>query len=309
MTGFYEADLRLFDGAGDGAGTAASGEGNTPAAAAQEEKAQVVYGKQPEAAPETDAQGETEEKQATPEERRKAYNDLINSAEYKEFYTEDTQRIINKRFKETKSLEEKVAKQQSVIDAVARRYNLKAADADAVLSAIENDTSYYEQAAYEAGMTVEQYAAMEKLKRDNARLAAEQAQREEKERVDSQVRQWVADAETVKAHYPDFDLNALLPQEPGGETPFTRLLKAGVSMEHAYRVINMDRLMADATRQTAALTEKAVVDSVRAKGARPAENGAAPRSAFVVKSDVSKLTKEDRATIALKAMRGEHIEF
>ena len=67
--------------------------------------------------------------------------------------------------------------------------------------------------------------------------------------------------------------------------------------------------MADATRQTAALTEKAVVDSVRAKGARPAENGAAPRSAFVVKSDVNKLTKEDRATIALKAMRGEHIEF
>lgn len=301
------ADLRLFDGAGEGAGAAASGGENASADAAQEGKVQVVYGKQPESAPaQTDETNPAEPDK--PEDRAKAYHDLVNSPEYKEEYTKDTQRLINKRFKEMKALEEKLNQQQAVIDAVAQRYNVDAGSTDAVLNALESDDHYYEDAAMEAGMTVDQYREFEKLKRNNERYAVIEAQRKEQERVNSQVREWMSEAEGVKAKYPDFDLESVI-AENGGDNTFTRMLKSGVPMEHAYRVLNMDRIVADTTKQTAALTEKAVIDSVRAKGARPAENGTAPRSAFVVKDDVSKLTKQDRAEIARRAMRGEHIEF
>lgn len=310
MQNIFIADLRLFDGAGEGAGTAASGEGNAPAVAAQEEKPQkVVYGKQPESEPA--AQQSTEGAKQSDEDRRKAFRELINSPEYKDLYTEETQKVINKRFKETKALEEKVAalerengKLKPVIDASYRRYNVADGDADALVKAVEADNSIYEQAAYEAGMSVEQYAARERLLKDNARITAERDKLLQQQQVDSQVKQWMADAESVKQHYPDFDLETAL-----GDKQFVSLLQAGVPMEHAYRVVNLDAIVAQNNRQTAALTEKAVVDSVRAKGARPAENGVAPRSAFVVKDDVTKLNKQDRAAIAQKAMRGERISF
>lgn len=303
MLYIIKADLRLFDGAGEGAGAAATGESASASAdAAQEGKVEVIYGKQPE--PQQPEENPAENGKQTAEDRAKAYHDLVNSPEYKEEYTKDTQRLINKRFKEMKALEEKVNQQQAVLDAVAKRYNVDAGNADAVLNALESDDHYYEDAAMQAGMTVDQYREFEKLKRDNERRTAELARRDEQARIDAQVQQWVAESEGVKAKYPDFDLNVSLQDEN-----FTRMLQAGVPMEHAYRVLNMDRLMADATKQTAALTEKAVIDSVRAKGARPAENGTAPRSAFVVKDDVSKLTKKDRAAIAQKAMRDEIIQF
>ena len=56
-------------------------------------------------------------------------------------------------------------------------------------------------------------------------------------------------------------------------------------------------------------TEKQVVDGIRAKGARPQENGTTSQGAFIVKDDVSKLSKRDRAEIIRRAARGEHIEF
>ena len=87
------------------------------------------------------------------------------------------------------------------------------------------------------------------------------------------------------------------------------MLKTGLPMEHAYKVQHMDELIADARMTTAATVEKATIDNIRAKGARPQENGSSPQSAFTVKDDVSKLTKKDRAEIARRAARGERIEF
>ena len=67
----------------------------------------------------------------------------------------------------------------------------------------------------------------------------------------------------------------------------------------------MDDFLSKATAQV----EKTVTDNIRARGARPQENGAAPKSAVVVKDDVSKLTPADRAEIARRAAMGETITF
>ena len=86
---------------------------------------------------------------------------------------------------------------------------------------------------------------------------------------------------------------------------FLALLQRGVSVEQAYKVLHMDDFLSKATAQA----EKTVTDNIRARGARPQENGAAPKSAVVVKDDVSKLTPADRAEIARRAAMGETITF
>ena len=110
----------------------------------------VVFGKQPEAQePEgeaevsqdaADAQGVVTSER-TLEERRKAYDEFINSADYKEFYTRDTQNMINRRFKETKALEQQVADAQPVIDMLMERYGSK--DIASLMTALEGDSAYW----------------------------------------------------------------------------------------------------------------------------------------------------------------------
>ena len=85
--------------------------------------------------------------------------------------------------------------------------------------------------------------------------------------------------------------------------------REGVPIQHAYEVVHMDQIKAGVAAMQAKATEKQVVDGIRAKGARPQENGTTSQGAFIVKDDVSKLSKRDRAEIIRRAARGEHIEF
>ena len=73
--------------------------------------------------------------------------------------------------------------------------------------------------------------------------------------------------------------------------------------------VHFDELMSGAIQVTAANTEKMVANNVRAKGNRPAENGTNAQSAFTVKDDPSKLTKQDFEEIARRVARGEIISF
>ena len=104
--------------------------------------------------------------------------------------------------------------------------------------------------------------------------------------------------------YQGFDLMQEL-QNP----EFLSLLKAGTPVEHAYRVLHFDELMGSAVQAAAASTEKKVADSVRAKGNRPNENGTNSNSAFVTKTDPSKLTRADFEEIERRVARGERISF
>jgi hypothetical protein len=52
-----------------------------------------------------------------------------------------------------------------------------------------------------------------------------------------------------------------------------------------------------------------VTQNIRAKGARPAENGTSQRAAATIKSDPSKLTLDDFEEISRRLARGEKITF
>jgi hypothetical protein len=60
---------------------------------------------------------------------------------------------------------------------------------------------------------------------------------------------------------------------------------------------------------TAKTVESKIAKSIASNSARPNESGMGSQSAAVVKSDVSQLSKADRAEIIRRVQRGEKIRF
>lgn len=296
-------DLMLFDGEG-GDGAAAQGDTqstvpeNTHRGKKSGEYANVVFGKQDSDAGNADPepQGGSNPTKATKESRRAAFRDLVNG-EYKDIYTEDTQRMIDRRFKETRGLEAKVSAQQPIIDTLMRRYGISDGNIETLAKAVNDDASYWERVSEQTGLPPEQCKRLEQLEMQNAELLREKS-------VKNQVSKWYDEADALKARFPDFDFESEL-----DNPQFVSMLKSGVPVEHAFKVLHMDELMQNVMQTTAATAEKRVVDNVRSRGARPQENGTASRSAVTVKDDVTRLTKKDRAEIAARAARGEIIKF
>ena len=131
----------LFDGEGGASGAAAGAPGEAQAASGGTgpektgETQKVLYGREAAAAagPEgqgADAAGQQEAQEAqepgavarTPEEKKQAFRELIRG-EYKDQFTEESQRIINDRFKETGSLRQQLQAYQPLLDLIASRYS------------------------------------------------------------------------------------------------------------------------------------------------------------------------------------------
>lgn len=324
-----DLDLKLFDGgagAGASAGAAAGGEG--AGAAQAEAKAtpgssrrgktggaeKVVYGRQqaaetPAAAGQDgqtagegpDAGGnQTEE---TPEQRKARFEALI-SGEFKDLFDERAQGIISRRFKQVKGLEEQLSASKPLVDLLAQRYGITDGDPAKLAQAVEADEAYWSEAAEKAGMDVPQYRQMLRLQRENEALRQAQLRQQGEREAQRQLQAWEQEAGEVKSAYPAFDLAAECrnPQ-------FIGMLRSGVPMRHAYEVAHLEDIKSSTAQQAAKQTEKQVTENIRAKGARPQENGTAAQGGVIVKSDLSKLTRADREEIARRVARGETIRF
>ena len=147
-------NLQLFAAEG-GAGTG----GEAAADAGQQTGGESAQGAQPDAAAERKANWE------------KAKQEFTN------LYTNDTQRIIDGRFRQTKELEAANSKFQQLTAKVAARYGVDPANVDALMDAIGKDESFLQEQADRAGMTRQQYQQFTDLRIQNQQLlAAQQAQ-------------------------------------------------------------------------------------------------------------------------------------
>ena len=316
----------LFEGTGGAAaGAAATG---AQAAAAQvsganlhsaksgdQGKPTVLYGKQPASTSEnagveniSDAGGEesktsTKTTSNTLEERRAEFNRLING-EFKDQFSERMQDIINKRFKESRQIEERLQKQSGLMNILSQKYGVDASDIDGLSKAIDEDDGFFEEAAAKAGLSVSQYKEMSRLRAENEAMRQSQQHKDAQAAAQQQMAVWMRDAEAVKAKFPQFDFRAELQNEA-----FGRLLKAGIPVEQAYTVLHQEELMKNAMAVTANNVAAATADNIRARGNRPQENGASPAPGTIIKSDVNSLTKEDRKNIVRLARQGAHIQF
>lgn len=324
-----EINLHLFDGAAGGEGASAEGASTVQATESAPKAAKsiggsrrsktgefdnVIFGKQAD----VQADGEThsaagsdatgagkgvETTSNTREERIKAFDSFME--ENKDLYSERFQTDFNKRFNsEIKGNRDTIAAQKPIIDMLMQRYGIADGDMTKLQSALEEDHSYWEQAADEAGLTVEQYHRMNQIERENAELKQMRQRQVADQRAQQQMNAWYAEAEQVKQLYPIFDF-----QLEAQNKAFTDLLKAGIGVQKAYELVHMDDIKNATARAAAQTASEQMTAKIKSKAARPTENGISSQGAAIVKSDVHNLTKKERAEIARRVARGETISF
>lgn len=321
----YRVLLGLFDGEG-GSGTGAVSGGTTVGGTnASTGAGKTTVSTQPSnsgAKSQAEVPAQTpsvagENKQKSLEERRKAYRELMDG-EYKDLYQEDTQGLINRRFKETKDLRDTNAKQKAVLDILAQKYKVEDGDAEKIRAAIEKDDDMWSEMAAEAGFDdVAKYRDYLSLQNETKALReAEKQRREAQERAEKAVKEqrfiqektakWNAEAEGLKATYPEFDISRET-QNKEFMSALSFYDKAQVQnpVERAYKATHHDEIVSGAVEKARAETEKNVVDNIRAKGKRPAENGTQNNSSFTAGVDWSNLSKSQRAELLRRAERGE----
>ena len=298
-------NLQLFaEGAGAGDGGTAQGQGATEAAALPQTKgaksnplADVKYGIQEEAAPAAEVQ-----QTAVPD--RNAEFERLIKGEYKDLYDAKMQDTIQKRLKSSKETVDKYNELTPTLEMLAKKYGVDASDIQALNKAIQEDDSYYEEEALEKGISVQQLKEIRRMERENANLKAQMEAAQRQENGKKLYAAWMQQADEAKKVYPSFDLRAEM-----NNPKFLDLLKSNIDVRTAYEVLHKDDIIRGAMQFTAQAVESKLAKKVASNGSRPSENGMSSQSAAVVKSDVSQLSKADRAEIIRRVQRGEKIRF
>ena len=295
--------LQVFaEGAGAGDGGTAEGQGATAGAASQQKAvnplANVKYGIQEEAS----TAGVQEETTAVVD--RNAEFEKLIKGEYKDLYDARMQDTIQKRLKSSKETVEKYNALTPTLEMLAKKYGVDINDISALNNAIQEDDSYYEEEALEKGITVQQLKEIRKMERENAALKAQMEEAQRQENGKKLYATWLQQAEEAKKIYPSFDMRSEM-----NNPKFVDLLKSNIDVRTAYEVLHKDDIIRGAMQFTAQTVESKLAKKVASNSARPTENGMSSQSAAVVKSDVSQLSKADRAEIIRRVQRGEKIRF
>lgn len=304
-------NLQLFaEGAGDGGTGAEGATGATATAAVSQTKkgvksnplADVKYGVQAE---ETTPAAEVEATPAPIEvEDRNAKFEALIKGEFKDLYDQRVSDTVQKRLKGSKETVDKYNELAPTLEMLARKYGVDASDIKALNKAIEEDDSYYEEEALEKGMSVEQLKNIRKMERENAELKKQMEEQNRRDNANKLYAQWMEQEKSTKAVYPSFDLRTEM-QNP----KFLDLLRSNIDVKTAFEVIHKDEIIPAAMQYTAKQVEQKITNKIIANGARPTENGNSSQGASLVKSDVSQLTRADRAEINRRVARGEKITF
>ena len=291
-------DLQLF-GEGTGGGDGGTGAGGTQGVNATGSGATAAVS-QASGDKGTPAAGVN----STPTEDRNARFEALIKGEFKDLYDARMQDTIQKRLKGSKENEAKLNSLAPTLEMLAKKYGVDANNIEALNKAIEEDDSYYEEEALEKNISVQQLKEIKKMERENADLKRQMAEQARQENANKLYAKWMQESEATKAVYPTFNLQAEM-QNPR----FTDLLRNNVDVRTAYEVLHKDEIIPAAMQFTAKAVEQKLTNKVIANGARPVENGNSSQGAAVVKSDVSQLTKAERAEIIRKVQRGEKITF
>lgn len=277
-------DLQLFAEGGDG-GTGAEGATGVSAPAAEVQNT-----------------GETAPV-AEVKDRNADFEALIKG-EYKDLYDARVQDTVQKRLKSTKETVDRYNALSPTLEVLARKYGVESGDIEALNRAIEEDDSYYEDEAYEKGITVKQLKEIRKMERENADLKRQMNEQTRKENANRLYAKWMDEADKTKSVYPTFNLEAEMKNPK-----FIELLRSNIDVRTAYEVMHKDDIIAGAMQFAVQKAEEKVANSVKANGARPSENGNSSQSATLSKSGVSTLSRAERAELNARILRGEKVSF
>lgn len=252
--------------------------------------------------------GEEKGKTKSPEERRKAFGELLRG-EYADLTEELMQNAVTEA---TRRLEASPA-MKGLMQALQEKYGTDASDLVALTEAVRNgavkDDAYYEKLAMEKGVSTRTARELDKLESQNKQLTEQQQlirqmerQREQQARIAELQAGWDREAEQLKAQYPDFNMAEVL-----ANPEVEKMMRSGVSMTNAYRSAYFDHILKQQQAATAQQVEQGVVNRMQQRNARPGENGTRPGGAVQTKIDVSHMSRKEMEEMEKRVMRGEVI--
>ena len=218
---------------------------------------------------------ETEAPQRTP------LSELLKDETYKAEYQEMINKALQSRFKKYDGLEERANKMSKTLNTVAQKYGIDPNTEnfyDVLESKVNDDTSYWEDAASEYGMTPEAYKKMVETEQraKEAEIRAQETQRAEAQRRSAQ--KLLAQAEVTKQKYKDFNLDAEMQNEE-----FKRLLFAyNGDTTAAYESLYRERLQEEAIKNATNKAKQAIANSIASGQSRPVENGASKTTSAAI---------------------------
>ena len=255
-----------------------------------------------------DGEEKGEGKTKSPEERRKAFGELLRG-EYADLTEELMQNAVTEA---TRRLEASPA-MKGLMQALQEKYGTDANDLVALTEAVRNgavkDDAYYEKLAMENGVSTRTARELDKLESQNKHLTEQQQmiqqmerQRVQQARIAELQAGWDREAEQLKAQYPDFNMAEVL-----ANPEVEKMMRSGVSMTNAYRSAYFDHILKQQQAATARQVEQGVVNRMQQRNARPGENGTRPGGAVQTKIDVSHMSRKEMEEMEKRVMRGEVI--
>lgn len=220
-----------------------------------------------------DGEEKGEGKTKSPEERRKAFGELLRG-EYADLTEELMQNAVTEA---TRRLEASPA-MKGLMQALQEKYGTDANDLVALTEAVRNgavkDDAYYEKLAMEKGVSTKTARELDKLESQNKQLTEQQQliqqmerQRVQQARIAELQAGWDREAEQLKAQYPDFNMAEVL-----ANPEVEKMMRSGVSMTSAYRSAYFDHILKQQQAATARQVEQGVVNRMQQRNARPGEN-------------------------------------
>lgn len=223
---------------------------------------------------------------------------------YKAEIGQDIQTAIQGRFKGVKDTETRLKEAEALLAQLSgNKYGIKPGDDGrldlaAVRNAMQQDDDLFEEKANELGTSIEtarRYAEMEQ------QLAAMQAERKSREEY-AAYQQVMQQAEAAKKLFPNLDLNTEM-VNPN----FARLIRSGVPVETAYRVIHDAEITAGAMQYAAQQAKQQASDAIQAGANRPSEGGLGRTAPANIQPRVN--DKAWRESVKRDARRGIRREF
>lgn len=255
-----------------------------------------------------DGEEKGEGKTKSPEERRKAFGELLRGE-----YADLTEELMQNAVTEAARRLEASPAMKGLMQALQEKYGTDANDLVALTEAVRNgavkDDAYYEKLAMEKGVSTRTARELDKLESQNKHLTEQQQtiqqmerQRAQQARIAELQAGWDREAEQLKAQYPDFNMAEVL-----ANPEVEKMMRSGVSMTNAYRSAYFDHILKQQQAATARQVEQGVVNRMQQRNARPGENGTRPGGAVQTKIDVSHMSRKEMEEMEKRVMRGEVI--
>lgn len=227
-----------------------------------------------------------------------------------EEFNKEIQKIVQARLRTSKVAEENLQKLAPALEVLARQHgqDVENLDYEALANAISNDNQFYEDKAFELGITVEEAKQKDQQERSNARQQRQEEQTLEQQRFQKHIEGLQQQGEAMKAVFPNFNL-----MEELKNPVFQRMTapNVGISVADAYYAVHRNEIQFASMQAATQQAMQQAANAVQAGQHRPAENGTSAQAPSVTTFNYRNASREQRDALKKRIYeaqaRGEKI--